>query len=423
MELRRQSFNPARRIRPLVILGLAVALAALCACASGQTSANSSGGAGSSASGPVKIGIVENKSGVLAGLAQAALRGYQLAADQAPKLLGGRKVELVQVQDDGTPAGTVAAVTQLIERDGVQLLIGQNTDDQGLALAPIVARSGAVWLDNTSEGAALTGASCSAGYFRISQSVTSTAKVFDQVIAASGIKNWAYVGSDFGFGHDFASLVGAYVKSIGGSVSTSVFIPLGTADMGSYISQLAANKSTGLIEVLAGSDAVTFVKQAVQFNLFAKYQRIVDNGFENMSAAELQTYGPMLTNDVSPAPYDVYSTVPGIVSYNKLFKAAYPSLTANGASLSVTGYEAMSVMIQAVAKAGTADGMKVRQALAGGSFTLPWGTFAIRASDHQMYTGSVLTTPAKVNGTWIFAAGKTYSAAQVTPPNNGCHLP
>ncbi len=404
-----------------LVAGAVVAALALSACGSSSGSKSSSSGS----SGPLKIGILVNKSGVLASLGSLAQDAYDVAAAQAPTYLNGRKVEFVKVEGDGTAAGTVAAVTQLIEQDHVKLLTGPNTDDQGLALAPIVKRLGAVWLDSTSQGNALSGSSCSAGYYKIDLNVNQYAKLISSYLTGTTVTKWSFIGSDFGFGHDLATAVGTQIKGLGGSVNQTIFSPLGTADFGTAISQLSGSDSTGLVVSLAGSDAATFAKQAVQFKLFSKYKTIIGDGLlSNIPAAQLPALAPSLTNSVEIAvPFSNQSTDAAATAYLSQWKTQFAGTDKSFEEQNfVNFYNTVVLYEQAVAKAKSDDATAVRKALSGGTFDLAQGPIMIRAADNLAQLPGTVLAPKQVSGSWQLTLVKQFAADQLTVPVDGCKL-
>jgi branched-chain amino acid transport system substrate-binding protein len=405
-------------------MGVAVAAAlTLLVSACGGTSAALSG---SSSEAPLKIGILTNKAGVLATTAADAMRGYELAVDEAPtKYLKGRKVQLVTTEFDGTPAGAVAAVTQMVQQQGVKLLTGPNTTAQALAFAPVATRLGAVWIDSTSQGEETTGAQCQPSFFRVVTDVNQLVNIADQSMKESGIKEWAFIGSDYALGQDMSVGVKAKVEALGGKLTTNVLAPLGTADFGSAISQLAGDPATGLITALAGSDAATFSKQAVQFDLFAKYKTVIGDGLlGNVPQSDLGAVAPKMTNSIEIASlYDATLPSPEAASFLAMVKAKYPNDDyVDFANRSAKHYNALTAYVQATAKAGSDDALKVRQALAGGQFDFAQGPATIRAADHQVQVNGVVTAAVEQNGGWRFKVVKTYDAVSVTAPAQGCSL-
>jgi branched-chain amino acid transport system substrate-binding protein len=390
------------------------------------TLAGCGGGSGGESGGkPLKIGILLNKSGVLSATSADAQKGYELAAEQAASQLGGRKVELVEIEHDGTPAGTAAAAMQMIQQKGVKLLTGPNTTAQGLAVGPVVTRLGGVWIDSTSQGSDTTGKSCQPSYFRVVLTVHQYVQLFAAYLKDSPVKNWAFIGSDYAFGRDMGAGIKEKAAAAGGKVTKEIYSPLGNADFGTAISQLAGDGAKGLVTALSGSDAATFSKQAVQFDLFKKYDVVVGDGLlGNLPTAQLPSVAHKMTNAVEIAGnYNPDLQTAENKQYLALWQKKYPGQDYESLALkSVNYYNAVSTYVQAVAVAKSDDGLKVRAALAGGRFTYPQGTVTIRAQDHQALLPGLVTTAKEAGGGWKFKISKNYTADQIEAPVDGCKL-
>src|ERR1700741_3092835 len=76
-------------------------------------------------SGPLKIGVLTVKSGVLASIGECGLRGVRWAADKINPSGGilGRKIELV-VEEESNPKDTVERFRRLYLRNGVEVVSG-----------------------------------------------------------------------------------------------------------------------------------------------------------------------------------------------------------------------------------------------------------------------------------------------------------
>lgn len=118
--------GPARR----EVLGLFGSAAALLASRTGAIAQQK----------PIKIGISTALTGAVAYGGTAQVRAAQIAADEinAKGGINGRPLVLVARDDEHNPTKHVANVRELIEKEGVNVVIGPTTSPGGLAVAPIV---------------------------------------------------------------------------------------------------------------------------------------------------------------------------------------------------------------------------------------------------------------------------------------------
>src|SRR5579885_3310138 len=105
---------------------------------------------------PIKIGQVAALSGPSAQSGEAMTRGLKLAIDEINAkggLLGGRKLELVQRDDESTPPKGLTAARELISREKVAIIFGGIDSPVALAMVPILNKEKvphmAVWAAGT----------------------------------------------------------------------------------------------------------------------------------------------------------------------------------------------------------------------------------------------------------------------------------
>src|SRR5882724_1578034 len=105
---------------------------------------------------PIKIGHVAALSGGSAQSGEAITRGLTIAIDEINVkggLLGGRKLELVQRDDESTPPKGLTAARELISREKVAIIFGGIDSPVGLAMVPILNKEKvphmAVWAAGT----------------------------------------------------------------------------------------------------------------------------------------------------------------------------------------------------------------------------------------------------------------------------------
>lgn len=121
---------------------------------------------------PIKIGQVSALSGASAQSGEAIARGLTIAIDEINTkggLLGGRKLELVQRDDESSPPKGVTAVRELITREKVAAIFGGIDTPVGLASVPIVNKEKAVYMGVWAAGTGITRNGANPNYvFRVS---------------------------------------------------------------------------------------------------------------------------------------------------------------------------------------------------------------------------------------------------------------
>jgi branched-chain amino acid transport system substrate-binding protein len=119
--------------RTFITFGLTIGLLAGVACErrGGDT-------AGSSTTGPIKVGIYGDLSGQTSSFGQSTKNGILMAIDEINKSGGinNRQVEYVIEDDQGQPAQAATVVTKLINQDRVHAVLGEVASSNSLAAAP-----------------------------------------------------------------------------------------------------------------------------------------------------------------------------------------------------------------------------------------------------------------------------------------------
>src|SRR6201992_3598577 len=82
----------------------------------------------------IKVGLLATLEGPFTVLGQDGMRGAELALNEAGYKAGGKKIEIIKGSSDASPDSAVKAARKLVEQDGVAILIGPLSGDEGLAV-------------------------------------------------------------------------------------------------------------------------------------------------------------------------------------------------------------------------------------------------------------------------------------------------
>jgi branched-chain amino acid transport system substrate-binding protein len=331
-------------------------------------------------SGPIKIGLLTIDSGPFATYASLMESGAKTAVDilNAEGGANGRKFELVVQAHSGTPAAALAAATKLAQQGGVSMITGQTQSSHSLALVPKLESLNVLMIDTYAQSNDLMTKSCTPNYFRVNTPDAVTTRMMQDYVKQTGAKTWNLISMDYAAGQSFSKAFGELVAGTGGSVQQNLFSPQGTADFGSYISQLS-KPADALVVTLFMSDGQSFAKQAKQFGLFDKYKTVIGNGFA--TDFQLEAHGDNVLGVVNSLSWT--PDLPGArnAQYVKEFvvrnkrRPFYTDADTMGA---------MEVFRAGVAKAHSSDPAKVRKALEGLKVDTIFGNVEMRAADHHL---------------------------------------
>src|ERR1700753_2786795 len=82
----------------------------------------------------IKVGLLATLEGPFTVLGQDGVRGAELAFKEANYTAGGKKIDVVKGSSDASPDSAVKAARKLVEQDGVKILLGPLSGDEGLAV-------------------------------------------------------------------------------------------------------------------------------------------------------------------------------------------------------------------------------------------------------------------------------------------------
>jgi branched-chain amino acid transport system substrate-binding protein len=406
---------PRLNRRPKALLaGIAAGIAAtaIAGCAGG----GSSGGGGSSSSRALTVGIITIDSGPYAAISKESIEAAQVTAKELNAASHKYKINIVDIDTDGTPTETLQAVQKAVQSQGVHYVSGFFTSDTAPAVNSQAQRLGILVLAAVAQSADLVGSNCGPNYFQF-DAVDSQYALADKVLLSEAhIPTWDAISEDYAAGHDKVTTFEAQVTSLSDSLKNAVFPAFGSTDDGTQITQLTDSPAEGLFVGLLGADAVTFAKQAAQFGLFPKFKYILSSGY-------LQQ--PLLSamGNAVAGTHEVLNYSPNAVNATP-FAKAYAAIDKSGLwHVPISGNLALTMLDAAADKAGSADPTSVATALSGLSASTIVGQVTMRAADHlllqPLYPAHAVAGP---NGP-VLVVDSEIPASQTTPPvSSSCHM-
>ena len=252
--------------------GLAAALAlggSLLLVVTGCTAAGDSGGdAGDGGDGVIKIGVLATSEGNLAfGMDEAmAAIGVSMEARGGTVdggEIAGQQVEIIYAGTDGTTASAQTQVRRLVENEGVDIVFGPVSGDEGETVVQYALTVPEVTFVNGSAspvGMTLEGAE---NFFRFhGDSAMWMGGLGTYAFEEKGYESIYLLAEDYSFPYDNAGGFFAEFCAAGGTISGASWVPVGTTDYATIISQIPA-ETDAVYAGLGGADAASFLSQAV----------------------------------------------------------------------------------------------------------------------------------------------------------------
>ncbi|GAC1350391.1 MAG: ABC transporter substrate-binding protein [Ktedonobacteraceae bacterium] len=368
----------------------------LTACGSGGTTSNggglSSGGSGSS-SNVIKIGALATLTGPFAALGADGMRGVDLAVSEVNSTIAGKQIQVIKESSDATPAVAHDAARKLIEQGNVDILVGPLSGDEGLAVRDYAkTQPNKVFINGSSGAEDTTLRNPAPNFYRFNtDGVQWMAGVGPYVYQTQGYKRVVTVAEDYSFPY---AQVGGFMKGFcaaGGHVVKKFWVPLGTTDYSSVVSQIPTNIDA-IYVALGGSDGINFLKQYVQFGGKGK----LIGGSITVDQTVLSTKGPLYTHVLGVAsggPIADNNPDPAWQQFVSAYKAKFadglpsPSLFAHAYYVNMKAALLALKQVNGDLSNGEA---KLKDALANLQFDTPTGS--VKLNHNRQATANVYVT-------------------------------
>ncbi|WP_291424163.1 ABC transporter substrate-binding protein [Deinococcus sp.] len=320
----------------------------------------------------IKVGVLLPASGVYTQLGQEGWKGFSLYMDSVGHKVAGKTLQFVREDEEADPGVALKKANKLINQDKVDLLAGVVLTPSAYALAPVVEKAQVPLVVFNAAGNALTRDKKNPYVFRASGSVWQYNSSFGKYVADKVSKNTFLIAADYAFGKESLADFKKSYTAAGGKVAGEVYSPLGSSDFSSYMAQISAAKPEAVYGVLAGSDAVLFLKQFAQFGL-NKTVKLTVLG-DMVDETVLSAVGDSTVGAISALPWVQNLPVP----QNKVFTDAYTKKygTLPG-SYAERGWDMARVLTEAFKKTGgnVSNKPALLAAIRGVNFQSPRGTF------------------------------------------------
>lgn len=220
------------------------------------------------ASDSVKVGVVTDMSGIyadLGGIGQVI--ATQLAIDEFNGEILGKKIEILQGNDQNKTNVAIPVMKRWISEDHVNMITGPTNSAIGLAAQEIATDTKTIFMYSGASSSKMVGASCSPyGIQYVYNSYALSAGAVRPLLA-KGYKKWFFIAVDYAYGHSMVDDASKMIKDGDGTVVGAVYHPLGTSDFSSYLLRAMASDADVIGIVNSGQDFINSVTQADKMGL------------------------------------------------------------------------------------------------------------------------------------------------------------
>jgi len=223
---------------------------------------------------PVKIGVLTDMTSIYS---QDGGPGSVEAAHMAVEDFGGsvlgKPIEIL-FADDRNDTGLGVSIARRWYAEGVDAITDVANSAVALAVEQVSREAKRIVLFSGPASADLTGQNCSPYAVDWTYDTYALAHGTAKAIVRSGGDSWFFIAADYAFGYAMQRDASNVIRSDGGIVLGSVFVPLGMPDFSQYLLQAktSAAKVVGL--AISGQEMISAIKQASEFSIVQDGQRL-----------------------------------------------------------------------------------------------------------------------------------------------------
>ncbi|HEX4260220.1 MAG TPA: ABC transporter substrate-binding protein [Acetobacteraceae bacterium] len=374
---------------------------------------------------PLKIGMINPLTGVLASLAQSEVEGAQYTVAEVNKSGGvmGRQVQLL-VEDSANDVGTgVQKARKLIDRDKVDAIFADVNSAIAYAVSQVTNEKKVFHIVPGGHTDPITGKDCKWNVFRICNTTTmDAAAVSGELISKFG-KRWFFITPDYAYGHTLQAGFVRELKKAGGEYAGDM-LPISTSEFSASLIKARAYKPNVLLNNMGGLAQIDCMKQFTQFGM-DKQMALGGALFELESVLSVPAAAQAGWWDM-----EWWWNQPGVPHVAEFVSGIRAQFKRTPSARHWFGFVAVHSFKIAAEKAKSVEAIKMARALEGEvlppEVALQPGSIAYRPGDHELmaniFVGNV--HPPKGDPADIFSVANLVPGEQAagTVASTGCHM-
>ena len=316
---------------------------------------------------PIVIGVSTAQTGPAATAAEWELWGVNLAVEEINAAGGvlGRKLEILVMDNKCNPSEAVNVANKLVEAK-VVAIEGSHCSSAHLASMKIIADAKIPMITGIASNPQITALSGKGGNeyaFRISASDASMMEALGIYLGTKKpFKTVAIVAEDSDFGRGGSDAFKAVAGKAGVEVVSTDIHPQNTPDFTSILTRLQQRRPDAVATFQLGGDSLNFLRQAMQLGVRIPFTGRIELGGRNTPIIEAGG----LEKSISAWQYSALADSPQNKAFAEKIKERHK---AEPYLQTWAGYDCIRVLAEAIKKAGSTDGEKIKNALKGMTFT------------------------------------------------------
>jgi len=216
----------------------------------------------------IKIGVLNDRSGVYADLAgEGSVVAARMAVEDFGAADKGINVEIISADHQNKPDVASTLARQWYDEENVDVIVDVPTSSAALAVNEITREKNKILLNSGAGTTELTGAQCSPNTIHWTYDTYALANGTGRAMVEEGGDSWFFITADYAFGHSLEEETIRVVEDAGGEVVGTIRHPFPGADFSSYLLQAQASGADVIGLANAGGDTINTVKQASEFGI------------------------------------------------------------------------------------------------------------------------------------------------------------
>ncbi|MDP3617584.1 MAG: substrate-binding domain-containing protein [Rhodoferax sp.] len=345
----------------------------------------------------IKIAIIASKTGPLEAYAKQTITGFHMGLDYATggtMMVAGRKLVVIEKDDQGKPDVGKAALAAAYGDDKVDLAVGPTASPVALAMLPVAEEYKKILLVEPAVADSITGDKWNKYIFRTgrnsSQDAAANAAAFDKpgnVVAT--------LANDNAFGRDGVKAAKDFIKHA--KIVHEEYLPVGTTDFTAGLQRI--------VDKLKDQPGKKYISVGWS-GAPAPFSKIADLDLKKRYGIEMATGGNILPAMVAYKQFPgmegalyYYFGIPKNAINDAMVARHYSQFKTPPDFFTAGGFSAAMAVVTALNKTkGDTSTNKLIETMEGMSFDTPKGKMTFRKEDHQamqtMYHFRIKNDPA-----------------------------
>ncbi len=225
--------------------------------------------------GPVRIGVLNDQSGIYADLSgQGSVIAARMAVEDFGGSVLGRPIDIISADHQNKPDIGAGIAAKWYDTEGVSAIVDVPVSSVALAVQEVARERKRIVMFSAAGSSDLTGKACSAMGTQWTFDSIALAKGTASAVTKAGGDSWFFLTANYAFGTAMEVDARRYIAEAGGQVVGSVRHPQGTTDFSSFLLQAQASKAKVIGLANAGNDTINALKGASEFGIVAGGQKL-----------------------------------------------------------------------------------------------------------------------------------------------------